>query len=84
MVTGDGVALKLDGSATVKIIDNAKNFTTPTATGQGAAIDFVTAREMFAGTTAATFTPDANMTRAQMMTVLARFDGEDTGRKRVV
>lgn len=78
VVTGDGVALKLDGSATVKIIDNAKNFTDTNGHWAGAAIDFVTAREMFAGTTAATFTPDANMTRAQMMTVLARFDGEDT------
>ena len=62
----------------MKIIDNAKNFTDTNGHWAGAAIDFVTAREMFAGTTAATFTPDANMTRALMMTVLARFDGEDT------
>lgn len=78
VITGDGVALKLDGSATVKIIDNAKNFADTKGHWAEDAIDFVTAREMFAGTSATTFTPNANMTRAQLMTVLARFDGEDT------
>ena len=75
VITGDGVALKLDGSATVKIIDNAKNFADTKGHWAEDAIDFVTAREMFAGTSATTFTPNANMTRAQLMTVLARFDG---------
>ena len=78
VITGDGVALKLDGNATVKIIDNAKNFADTNGHWAEDAIDFVTAREMFAGTSATTFTPNANMTRAQLMTVLARFDGEDT------
>ena len=78
VITGDGVALKLDGSATVKVINNAKDFADTNGHWAENAIDFVTAREMFAGTTATTFTPNSNMTRAQLMTVLARFDGEDT------
>ena len=57
VITGDGVALKLDGSATVKVIDNAKNFADTNGHLAEDAIDFVTAREMFAGTTETTFTP---------------------------
>ena len=71
--------MKLDGSATVKIIDNTKNFADTNGHWAEDAIDFVTARELFAaGTTATTFTPNSNVTRAQLMTVLARFDGVDT------
>ena len=33
---------------------------------------------MFTGTSETTFSPNANMTRAMLMTVLARFDGVDT------
>lgn len=32
----------------------------------------------FAGTTEDTFAPDNTMTRAMLVTVLARFDGQDT------
>lgn len=77
-LTEDGVVLKLDGSATVKVIDNAKDFSDTNGHWAEDAISFVTAREMFAGTSATTFTPNSQMTRAQLMTVLARFDGVDT------
>lgn len=76
--TEKGVVLTLNSSATVKVIDNAKAFSDTNGHWAEKAINFVTAREMFTGTTTTTFTPNSPMTRAQLMTVLARFDGEDT------
>ena len=75
-----GVVLTLDGSATVKIVDNAKVFEDIHSVNHWAknAVDFVVARGMFAGTSETTFSPNSHMTRAMLMTVLARFDGEDT------
>ena len=76
--TKDGVVLTLDGLATVKIVDNSGEFSDTDGHWAEASIDFTTARELFAGTSETTFTPDGTMTRAMVMTVLARFDGEDT------
>ena len=78
VVTENGVTLKLDGSVTVKVIDNSKSFADTNNHWAEGSIAFVTAREMFNGTSTTTFTPDVSMTRAQLMTVLARFDGVDT------
>ena len=78
VLTEDGVALTLDDSATVKIIDNAKDFGDTNGHWAEDAISFVSAREIFTGTSTTTFTPNAPMTRAQLMTVLASFDGQDT------
>ena len=78
--TETGMVLTLDGSATVKIVDNAKVFEDIHSVNHWAedAVDFVAARGMFAGTSETTFSPNSHMTRAMLMTVLARFDGEDT------
>ena len=78
--TETGVVLTLDGSATVKIVDNAKEFEDVHSVDHWAedAVDFVVARGMFTGTSETTFSPNSYMTRAMLMTVLARFDGEDT------
>ena len=78
--TETGVVLPLDGSATVKIVDNAKALVDihPVSHWAEDAVDFVVARCMFAGTSETTFSPNSPMTRAMLMTVLARFDGEDT------
>ena len=78
--TETGVVLTLDGSATVKIVDNAKTFVDIHPVNHWAknAVDFVVARGMFAGTSETTFSPNSYMTRAMLMTVLARLDGEDT------
>ncbi len=80
VVTEDGVALVLDGSATVKIIDNTKVFADVQPMDHWAedAIAFVSSRELFNGKTADTFAPNDPTTRAQLMTVLARMDGADT------
>lgn len=76
--TEDGMTVKLDGSADLVLVDNAKDFTDTRNHWAEDAIDFATAHELFAGTSETTFTPDSPMTRAMLMTVLARFDGEDT------
>ena len=79
IATAEGVALTLNGSATVKIIDNSKSFSDlPASFWATDSINFVTSRELFNGTSTATFTPDAPMTREMLMTVLARLDGADT------
>lgn len=76
--TGDGIRLTVEGDVTVKIVDNAKDFIDTQGHWAEASIDFATSHELFSGTSATTFTPDSAMTRAMLMTVLARFDGEDT------
>ena len=76
----NGVVLTLDGSATVKIVDNSKHFEDVHPVDHWACdtIDFVSSREIFSGTGNNTFSPDVAMTRAMLMTTLARYDGEDT------
>lgn len=78
VVTENGVALTVHGDATVVLVENAKEFADVDGHWAAGAIDFVTARGMFAGTSSNTFSPDGTMTRAMMMMVLARFDGHDT------
>lgn len=44
------------------------------------AVDYVTQKGLFAGTSTTTFSPDNNMTRAMFVTVLGRLSKVDTGR----
>ena len=76
----NGLLVTLEEDAVIKIVDNSKEFSDVHAVDHWAkeAIDFVSSRELFNGTTETTFTPDAPTTRAQLMTVLARLDGTDT------
>ncbi len=77
--TEDSVLVSIPDGTTLKLFDNSIDFMDISSENWAAdAIDFVSARELFTGTTAATFTPEALMTRAMLMTVLARFDGENT------
>ena len=79
IVTKNGVALELTSSATVKVYDNSKFFSDiPAANWASDAVAFVSSRELFNGTGANTFSPNAPMTRQMLMTVLARLDGTDT------
>lgn len=76
MPTAEGVAVALPDGATVKIVDNSKDFADVShsrlATG---AVDFVSARELFGGTSPSTFTPEAPMTRAMLVMMLWRYSG---------
>ena len=73
-MTESGLAISVDSSVTVKVVDNAKEFTDDDMWAKDA-IAFVTSRQIFNGTSADTFDPNGDMTRVQLMTVLARLDG---------
>ena len=79
VTTGNGVAVTLNNGDTVKIVDNSRDFADVPDNYWGAeAVDFAVSRELFAGTSATTFAPDTAMTRAMIVTVLARFESVDT------
>ena len=75
--TEDGIRLTVDGSATVKIVDNAKDFIDTQNHWAKDAIDFVSARELVNGMSATIYAPDASTTRAQLWTILARQNDAD-------
>ena len=77
--TETGVILAVEDCTTVKLVDRAQNFRDiPTDFWAADFVAFVSARGLFNGTSADTFTPNAPTTRGQLMTVLARLDGADT------
>ena len=79
VTTENGVAVTLNDGDTVKIVDISKDFAdVPDNYWAAEAVDFAVSRELFAGTSATTFSPDTAMTRAMIVTVLARFEGVDT------
>ena len=79
LTTETGVAVTLSDGDTVKVVDNSKTFDDVSDNYWGAeAVAFASSRELFAGTSATTFAPDTAMTRAMIVTVLARFEGVDT------
>jgi hypothetical protein len=69
------VSIPLDGSATVKIVDNSKTFGD---VGSGAwyndAVRFASSHELFTGTGGDRFSPDMSMTRGMLVTVLHRLE----------
>lgn len=80
LVGENGIVLTVDGSVTVKIVDNSKDFADVADSYWGSdAVQFAASRELFAGTGNNEFTPDGTMTRAMVWTVLARLDGVATG-----
>lgn len=76
--TEDGMLIKLDSSAELVLEDRSKNFDDTKGHWAEDSIDFVVAHGLFNGTGETTFSPNSPMTRAMLMTVLARFDGQDT------
>ena len=78
--TENGIQLTVDGSATVKIIDNSKGFIDTQDHWAKDAIDFVSARGLVNGMSATIYAPNNSTTRAQLWTILARQnDAELTG-----
>ena len=75
--TEGGIRLTVDGSATVKIIDNSKDFIDTQNHWAKDEIDFVSARELVNGISATRYAPDATATRAQLWTILARQNDAD-------
>ena len=78
--TEDGIQLTVDGSATVKIVDNSKGFIDTQDHWAKDEIDFVSARGLVNGMSATIYAPNNSTTRAQLWTILARqADADLTG-----
>ena len=75
--TEDGIQLTVDGNATVKIIDNSKDFIDTRNHWAEDAIDFVSARGLVNGMTDTIYAPNNSTTRAQLWTILARQNDAD-------
>ena len=75
--TEDGIQLTVDGNATVKIVDNSKDFIDTRDHWAKDAIDFVSARGLVNGMNDSTYAPDNATTRAQLWTILARQNDAD-------
>ena len=78
--TEDGIQLTVNGGATVKIVDNFKDFADTRNHWAKDAIDFVSARGLVNGMSATIYAPNNSTTRAQLWTILARqADADLTG-----
>ena len=75
--TEDGIQLTVNGGATVKIVDNSKDFIDTRNHWAKDAIDFVSARGLVNGMNAVSYAPNASTTRAQLWTILARQSDAD-------
>ena len=76
--TENGIQLTVNGGATVKIIDNSKDFADTQNHWAKDAIDFVSARELVYGIGNNLFGVSGEMTRGMVNTVLARLAGANT------
>ena len=76
--TENGIRLKLDGDATVKIVDNSRDFADTQNHWAKDDVDFVAARELFNGVGGNRFDVSGSMTRGMVNTVLARLAGANT------
>ena len=75
--TENSIRLKLDGDATVKIVDNSKPFADTQNHWARDEVSFVAARELVNGISATLYAPDTSATRAQLWTILARQNDAD-------
>jgi len=75
--TEDGIQFTVNGGATVKIVDNSKDFIDTQNHWAKDAIDFVSARELVNGMSATIYAPNNSTTRAQLWTILARQNDAD-------
>ena len=75
--TADGIQLTVNGGATVKIVDNSKDFIDTRNHWAKDAIDFVSARGLVNGMNDSIYAPNNSTTRAQLWTILARQNDAD-------
>ncbi len=73
----DGTAyILLDGSARVKIVDNGEEFDDVDGEWYAGAVEFVSSHELFQGTGDTVFSPEGDMSRAMLASVLWRLESE--------
>ncbi len=77
--SSNGIVVSVADGDQIKLVNKAGKFS-DVASGNWAEgpVAFVTSRDIFNGTGNGKFSPSAPMTRAMLMTVLARIDGADT------
>ena len=75
--TEGGIQLTVNGGATVKIVDNSKDFIDTRNHWAKDAIDFVSARGLVNGMNDSIYAPNNSTTRAQLWTILARQNDAD-------
>lgn len=76
-LSGGEMKVLLDsGNATLKFVDNSKSFVDTGAHWASSAVDFVSSRDLFQGTSPSEFSPDMPMNRAMLVTVLHRLESE--------
>ncbi len=77
--SANGIVVSVADGDQIKLVNKAGKFS-DVASGNWAEgpVAFVTSRDIFNGTGNGKFSPSAPMTRAMLMTVLARIDGADT------
>lgn len=74
----DNVRIPLDGSATIEIVDNSKDFADVAAgSWYEDAVVFASSHELFNGTSATSFSPDTGMSRGMLATVLCNLERGD-------
>jgi exo-1,4-beta-D-glucosaminidase len=73
----NGVMVPVTGSVQLEIVDNGKSFNDVSGSAWYApAVAFASGHELFQGTSAALFAPEAPMTRSMLATVLHRLEGK--------
>ena len=77
-VGSDALRMTLDGSVSFRLEDRSKTFDDMNGHWSSDSVTFVTAHGLFNGTGDNKFSPSQHMTRAMLMTVLARLNGVDT------
>lgn len=72
----------LNGSGTVKVMDNQKSFSDVTAEAwYASAVDFATSHGLFQGVNDTTFAPETTMSRAMLVATLYRLEGTPEGQQ---
>jgi len=77
IIEGNYLNARLDGSATVKIMENKKTYADTANHWAKDAIEFAGAREILKGTSAEKFSPNEAMTKGMLVTLLHRFENEE-------
>ena len=82
----NGVVVELDGNATLKIVDNSKEFEDleNSQSWVTEAVAYTSARELFNGTSDTTFSPEKDTTRGMVVAVLYRMASKpETGAENI-
>ena len=79
VVQDDALLILLSYSAEIKIIQKEVKFSDSKKHWAAEAVEFVTARGLFSGTSSGSFSPDAPMNRGMLVTVLHRLENTPQG-----